>query len=228
MRQVAWGLVACASVIFAAQTAAAQNHWYVEGSAGTQLRMDASRSSTFTNLNTGATAPGTDTTTYDPGFVANLGLGYRLPLGFRVEGEVGYAHYSSSSTSPATNGAFPALNGSRLGLQAGGGFDQGSITANAFYDLPISGGLIPYIGGGVGAFLTNAQSGYFAGPGVRFFTQGGGTSYVVPGILGEVGLNIAFNANWAVVPSYRFEHVFTVSGLANNENIFKLGVRYSW
>jgi opacity protein-like surface antigen len=230
MRRIGWGPLAYASVICAAHTAAAQSQWYIEGSAGTQLRMDAGRSTTFTNLNNGATAPGSSTVTFDPGFVGNLGLGYKFPIGIRVEAEVGYAHYSEASASPVSNGpALPFFNGNRLALQSGGGVDQGSATANAFYDLPISGGLIPYIGGGFGAVLTGMQGGMFTNSSSTVHLTQGGSSVVYPAILGEVGLNIVANAHWTVVPSYRFEHVF-ISGNAfpNDANIFKLGVRYSW
>jgi hypothetical protein len=47
-------------------------------------------------------------------------------------------------------------------------------------------------------------------------------------VLGEVGVAIAIDAKWSVVPSYRFEAVLTQNGHSpNNENIFKLGIRYS-
>jgi opacity protein-like surface antigen len=208
MRRIAWGLLACASVVCAAGTASAQNHWYIEGSAGAQLRDDVTRWASFRNI-LGTTTQGTNTTTYSPGIVANLGLGYKLPLGFRVEGEVGYAHYTASSDTPTANGGFPTLNGTRLTPQTGGGVDQITATANAFYDLPVSGGLIPYIGGGFGGSLTGTQGGLYTSPGgVSALNVGGSSGYVYPVILGEAGMAIAYSTAWAVVPSYRFAHVF--------------------
>jgi hypothetical protein len=41
-------------------------------------------------------------------------------------------------------------------------------------------------------------------------------------------MTITLNAKWSVVPSYRFEKVFTNAGaFPNQANIFKLGLRYS-
>ena len=122
------------------------------------------------------TGPGTNTLTFDPGYAVNFGIGYKLPLGFRIEAERGYAHYSLASVSPlSTNGAFPALNGNRFTLQSGGGRDQYSAVLNAFYDLPISGWLVPYIGAGAGVNTTYAQTSTFVGPGggPRFTEVGG-------------------------------------------------------
>jgi opacity protein-like surface antigen len=192
--------------------------------------LDTSRSTTFHDVNTGASGPGTNTATFDAGYVFNLGLGYKLPIGVRVEGELGYAHYSVNGVSPvSTNGAFPPLNGNRLGLQSGGGIDQGSATVNAFYDLPVPGRFVPYIGAGFGAVLTSAQTTHFANARDTVqFTQNGGSA-VHPAILGEIGLTIALDGNWAAVPSYRFEHVFTDSGaFPLDENIFELGLRCSF
>jgi hypothetical protein len=47
-------------------------------------------------------------------------------------------------------------------------------------------------------------------------------------VLGEIGVTIELDERWAVVPSYRFEHVFTTNNASPNDaNIFRLGVRYS-
>lgn len=229
MRRQACALFTFATMICAAHAASAQTPWYITGSAGASLRMDASQSTTFFN-GFGTTGPGTNTRTYDPGPVINLGVGYKLPLGFRVEGELGYAHYSADSASPlSTNGAFPQLNGSGLALQSGGGYDQYSATGNAFYDLPIPGWVIPYVGAGFGVEHTDAQTGHFAGPGgaPRFTELNGSSTYAV--VLGEIGVTIELDERWAVVPSYRFEHVFTTNNASPNDaNIFRLGVRYSF
>ncbi len=78
--------------------------------------------------------------------------------------------------------------------------------------------------------MTSASSRgtYASSNGTVHLTQGG-SSVVYPAILGEVGLSIVANAHWAIVPSYRFEHVFTAgNAFPNDSNIFKLGVRYSW
>jgi opacity protein-like surface antigen len=119
------------------------------------------------------------------------------------------------------------LNGSRLDLVSGGVRDQYSATVNAFYDLPLSGPMVPYIGGGAGVSHLNQALGVFSGPNVVRFTQLSSTS-TDPAILGETGVAIAVNGNWSVVPAYRFEKVLTPSGAASsNINIFKIGFRYS-
>src|SRR5580704_13059196 len=101
MRRLVVVLFACAGVICAAHTASAQSPWYIEGSAGALLRLDASRSTTLRNSAQTITGPATSTGTYDPGYVINFGLGYKLPFGVRVEGELGYAHYSANSVNPS-------------------------------------------------------------------------------------------------------------------------------
>ena len=226
-------VLALVGLLATAEGASAQNRWYVEGAVGAQQRMDVARSETLVNLNTGMRDQGTDTYTFDPGFMAALALGYKLPLGFRVAGEIGYAHYNVSSAAPVSaNGVFPVLNGSRLPLQSGGNHDQGSVAITGFYDLPVAGKLVPYIGAGGGAFLTGTQGAVFEGSnpyGSATLRNSGTSGYVYPGVLGEVGLNIAISDSWTVVPSYRFLHVITPDGVApNNDHIIKLGLRYSW
>jgi opacity protein-like surface antigen len=245
MRRYGYAILICVGMICAARTASAQSPWYITGSAGASLRPDYSRSTTFFNDSRTITGPGTNTTTYDPGPVINLGVGYKLPLGFRVEGEFGYSHYSTSSVSPLSIGggppvalgngpvlpsnAFPALNGNRLTLQSGGGHDTYSGTINAFYDLPIPGWIVPYIGAGVGAAYATSQTAHLAGPGgtPRFTELGGSATH--PVILAEVGVTIRLDTKWSIEPSYRYEHLFpSGNAVAQDANIFKLGVRYSF
>ncbi len=192
--------------------------------------MDESKSATFVGgggfgLGAVVVAQGTNSVAFDPGYVFNLGLGYRLPHGFRVEVEGGYAHYNIGSISPFSP-TVPQLNGSKLTLTSGGGIDQYAVTLNAFYDLPVSSWCIPYLGAGGGVNFTNVETSYFVGPGVTF-TEGGGNSTNAL-ILGEVGVAFALDTKWTIVPAYRFEKVFTSSSaFANNDHLFKLGVRYS-
>ena len=226
MQRIVSVLILFAGIIGTIQTASAQSPWYFEGSAGALLRYDASRSGTFYN-SVGATAPGTNTLTYAPGYALNLGVGYKLPYGFRIEVEGGYAQYYADTVKPFST-VFTSLNGSPLNLQSGGSHSQYSATFNGFYDLPISGWIVPYVGAGIGFIATNSQTGVFVGPGgtPRFTENGGNAQNAVA--LAEAGLTIAVNDKWFVVPSYRFEKVFTTGNAYVNEaNIFKLGVRYS-
>jgi opacity protein-like surface antigen len=156
------------------QRASAQNPWYIEGSAGAVWRMDASRSTTFftttpgPGFGAGLSGPGTETATFDVGYNLNLGVGYRLPMGFRMEVEGGYVHYTAASLSPkSTDGTFPALNGSQLNVTSGGGHDQYAVTLNAFYDIPVSSWCVPFVGVGGGVNFTQQEDAHFAGPGRR-------------------------------------------------------------
>jgi hypothetical protein len=243
VRGLPCALFIIAGVIGGAETASAQlapiknvpvqNPWYIEGSGGLIWRMDASRSTTFFTVGGGpgsASGPGTNTITFDPGYAFAFGVGYKLPWGFRTEVEGNYSHYTVSSLSPlSTDGAFPVLNGSRLNVQSGGDRDEYGGTLNVFYDLPISvSSWVPYIGAGGGVETINAETVVVSGPGgVPRFTEFGGNATDAI-VLGEVGMTIALDAKWSVVPSYRFQHIFTNgSAFPVNDNIFKVGVRYS-
>jgi len=204
-------------------TAWAQGPFYLTGSIGGILPMDVSHSTTFFNV-LGTTGPGTNTATYDAGPQVNVGLGYRLPLGFRVEGELGYAHYLIDSVSPlSTNGAFPGLNGTRLSRSSGGSHDLFTATLNTFYDLPVPGRFVPYIGGGVGYYHESIDTATFQG---RFVQHGSTIDDAM--VLGEVGLTVKLNSRLSVVPAYRFEHLFASHGLAANASVLKLGLRYAF
>jgi opacity protein-like surface antigen len=243
--------IACVLVVLSAlvalpRGAAAQSPWYVTGSVGALLRPDASRSTTFNGtvekpvafpippfvffVPTRTSGPGTSTATFDPGVFVDVGVGYRLPLGFRVEADLAYAHYRQNSVNPlSTDGTFPQLNGSRLTLLSGGGRDQYEAAALGFYDLPVSWPLVPYVGAGIGGANLVAEDGTFAGATgtPKFLVRGGSATCLT--MIAEVGVTVALDDRWAVVPSYRFEHLFVPgNGLSDNGNIFKLGIRYSF
>lgn len=207
-----------------------QSPWYVQGSAGAFWRMDASRTTTFSNT-LGITGPGQNTNTYDPGPAVYVGIGYRLPYGFRIEGELGYAHFMNATASPLSlNGAFPGLNGSTLSLQSGGGHTQYSAMVNGFYDVPYAmwGRVTPYVGAGLGAVVLDGQTAVFANAGNTVRFTEGGTTTTRPAVMAEVGLNVTIDPKWTFVPAYRFEYIFLPSGsLPYDANIFKLGFRYS-
>ncbi len=229
MRGLACLFLTSVSLICIAGSAEADIPWYVAGDAGASLRMDASRSTTFSNK-TGTTGPGTNKVTFDTGPAVYLEVGYRLPNHLRVEGELGYSQDSVSSASPLSlNGAFPALVGARLPLQSGGGRNNYSATINAFYDMPVSEQFIPYVGAGIGVDDLAAATAHFGEPGARpIFTEDGG-QIMNAAILGEAGVAIALNNRWPIIPAYRYEHIFTTgTAFRNDANILKLGVRRSF
>jgi OOP family OmpA-OmpF porin len=229
MRRSILPLAIIAGTILAAHDAAAQGAWYVSGSAGAVLPSDFSRSITIEHFATGAQGPGTNTTTYNAGETVNLALGYRLPLGFRVEGELGYLHYGLDTIDPlSTNGMFPSENGSRLSNPSGGSRNLFTATANLFYDLPVSfAGITPYIGGGAGYYHENDEIAVFKNNFGGTFTQlaGAGGNAI---ILGEVGASYALTPALSLVTSYRYDYLFNSSQSGRGENILKLGVRYTF
>ena len=231
MRHGLISLAALAGVVTGAQGAAAQGAWYISGSAGAVLPSDYSRSVTIRSFATGATSPGTDTTTYTAGESVNLAAGYRLPFGFRVEAELGYQHYKTDTISPLSfNGEFPALNGTRLTNPSGGGHDLFTSTANLFYDLPVSfAGITPYVGAGAGYYYENYASAVFIDRFGGTFTQRGGNDGNAI-VLGEVGASYPLTPSLSMVASYRYEHLFHASGDATTiaGNILKLGLRYTF
>ena len=231
MRRINCFLAVAAGSVLAAHGAAAQGAWYISGSAGGLFMSDRSGGVTITNPGLGLSAPGTNTSTYSPGETANLALGYQLPAGFRVEGELGYQHFQISTVSPlVTNGVFPQLNGSRLSDPSGGDHNVFTATANLFYDLPFTfAGITPYIGGGAGYYYSTSTNAVFLeSTGGRHFTQRGGTADNAI-LLGEIGASYHLTSNLSLVSSYRYEYLFSQSSAGGfGGNIVKLGLRYSF
>jgi opacity protein-like surface antigen len=221
-------LVSFASISLLSTVAMADGPFYVTGAVGGLWRMDSTNSAaTFSTSTT--TGPGTNTTTYNIGPTVSLGVGYRLPWSLRVEGEVDYAHFTTSSVDPlSTNGAFPALNGSKLSTNSGGEHNRYLATANVFYDIALPGRFIPYVGGGAGYARADGTDAHFTTSNGRTFNENTSTIND-PVVLGEAGLTVRLTDSWAVVPAYRFTHIFNSSGsVSENDNIFKLGVRFSF
>jgi len=227
MHGVKVGLAIIAGTVLAAHGAAAQSNWYIGGSAGALFVPDVSRSTTFTSNGLGLKGPGTNTTTYNPGENLNIALGYRLPMGFRAEAELGYMHFTADTAKPlSTDGTFTALNGNRLSNTSGGDFNRVTGTANVFYDLPVTfAGITPYVGGGAGLFHSSATNAVFLTNSGGTFTEHGssGTNAV---LLGEVGLSYALTPAFSVVPSYRYEYFFGT--VIHSANIVKVGLRYAF
>ena len=215
-------------ILLLSHTASAQSGWYATGSAGLLLRGDYNFDTTFRYSGTSETSPGTNTASYNPGVNLDLGLGYRLPIGLRFEGALGYGHYGTDSASPnAYNGIFPTLNGTKLSNQSGGDHDQITVTVAGYYDLPISWPAVPYVGLGLGYYQEAVSDAHFAVPGGGTFTMG---SHAADGalLLAEAGLTIPVSGAWSIVPAYRYEHMF-VSGRPDFDiHILKVGFRYAF
>jgi opacity protein-like surface antigen len=205
----------------------AEGPWYVSGSVGGYFRQSDSGTVTITNRIT--TAPGTITDSFDPGIIANVAIGYRLPARFRVELEAGYAEYQTASVNPDSV-PFPTLRGQDFNRQSGGQNTRYMGTVNVFYDVPISGPFVPYLGGGIGGSHGELTRTVFADANGNRFDEGGGQS--TRGVaLVEAGITISLRPALAVVPAYRYVRFFGgPTGLNDSEtaHVAKLGLRYSF
>jgi opacity protein-like surface antigen len=207
-------------------SAFAQSQWYVAGSAGALLQEDESFSTVIHN-GLGMMAPGSNTDTFSPGTELSASVGYRLPQSFRIEGEFDFSENSVATISPNAFGALPLVaNGSRQDVYAGGQHHQYAETINLFYDLPVGGRFVPYLGGGVGYYHGDASTTFSTTPTGGPFTGHGYESNNAL-ILAEGGVSVAVDDHWAVVPAYRFEHLFYDGRSAVDDHIFKVGLRFS-
>ena len=215
--------------VAAAFTAHAQSPWYVSGSIGGYWREDQGGPTRFTN---GViTGPGKQTESFDPGPTASAAIGYKLPFRLRLEAEASYIHYTADHVNPLS-ATFPTLNGRAFNLQSGGDYDRYMATANLFYDLPITiaGRIVPYIGGGMGYVHAHQADSKFVSAAGSLFTMHTQSNNSHAVALIEGGLTIPLGGAWALVPAYRYEHLFTDANIFGDENahILKLGVRYSF
>lgn len=96
------------------------------------------------------------------GFMAGAALGYGTDLGVRVEAEYFRVSNNYGETSDIETGNQDIVDKSERELVRAdehiGRITIDSVFANVYYDLPISGALRPYLGGGVG--LGIAKVGY--------------------------------------------------------------------
>jgi opacity protein-like surface antigen len=211
---------------FAATSAVhAQSAWYISGSAGAASLSDRTSSTTFFT-DTGRTASGSSLKTYDPGVTIDGAVGYHLPLGFRIEAELGYGHNTRGSTTTYTaSPAFAPLNGTKFTSPNGGDLNFFTATANIFYDLPVNfAGIKPYVGAGFGYYHLSVDNAYYTSP-FRFTGTGGEASNAV--VLAEVGATIPLASALSLVPAYRYEHFFA-SSTGFDSNQFRIGLRYDF
>ena len=96
------------------------------------------------------------------GFMAGAALGYGTDLGIRVEAEYFRISNNYSETSDIETGNQDIVDKSQRELARAderiGRVTIDSVFANVYYDLPVSGALRPYLGGGVGFGI--AKMGY--------------------------------------------------------------------
>lgn len=163
---------------------------------------------------------------YSTGIALDVAAGYRFDLGdwgaIRAEAELGYQSYDLASVK---------LSGGvvRTDRFSNGGDQQRfSATINAFYDLPVPGSIVPYIGVGIGGQHGEDSSG--SGTGTLSTGQTTPVRYIgssgESGIwLTEAGFSIAVTDAISIVPAYRYVQTFEGT---QPTHILKLGVRYAF
>ena len=218
-------LVVVGMMAFAANAWAA-GPWYLSGSAGGYFREDVTASTTISN---GViTAPGDVERSFDPGAVFNIAVGYRLPARLRAELELGYAQYGADTVTPMV-AALPTLNGVQFSHPTGSDLRRTMATLNLFYDLPVAGRFVPYVGAGLGAIHVQSAT-------ITFVSAAGGrfTSHLASGddgvVLVEGGVTIAVTDAIAVVPAYRYVRQFGSTSNNGTEiaHVLKVGLRYTF
>lgn len=95
------------------------------------------------------------------GVIAGVALGVSTDLGARIEAEYLYFGAQYDSTSPVVGGGGDIADKANQELVRSderiGGVNINSLFVNVYYDLPVSGQLRPYIGGGVGFGMAEVE-----------------------------------------------------------------------
>jgi opacity protein-like surface antigen len=231
-----WGILVVAAIFLPiaseAQmlqpTSASENAlspWYIQGSIGGFFNQEVSGPETFFKQNNRQiTATGTDRVDFSPGPIGSFAIGYNLMEEIRVETEFDFAFYNLNSIHAfTTNPNFPDLDGSRLTRQSGAQRSRFIGTLNAFYDFPISYGLVPYVGGGLGVAHISGSDGLFSGTNVTDFLETGVSRTTGVGFV-EAGISFPVTDQISIVPAYRYMHFF--AGGTQAAQIGKIAVRY--
>jgi opacity protein-like surface antigen len=230
MRATLFALAATAFLTSVAAPAGAEGPWYVSGGAGGYQRESQGGPTTVTNGI--ISAPGTQHESFDTGYVLSLGVGYKLPYNFRVEGEFAFANYQSDKVKPIS-APFIGLDGRDFKRVSNVSHDRYLVTLNGYYDVPIpdlSIPVAPYVGLGLGAAVNDvpARTVFQSASGVRFTrTETSGDGGVVQV---EAGLGIGVGGGVTLGPAYRFMHFFGAANRFGDENahVAKLALRYGF
>jgi opacity protein-like surface antigen len=220
MQFTRWFVAACAAVTAMICPAKADSPWYVTGSVGAYFREDTQFSATAVG-DPGITGNGVRS--YDPGLLLALGVGYRLPHGFRVETEFSYIHLTVAKT----------VYGSPFNVTrhyVGPTDDTHYVgTLDLYYDLPFSGPVIPYLGDGIGGAHEESTSATAVDQTGRSLHFAGGESTRGVGLI-DAGLNINLTDDLTLVPSYCWMRFFGGEGTNATEaaHIGKISLRYSF
>jgi opacity protein-like surface antigen len=225
--KVGFRILAGAALALAAAPAWADSGWYLSGSVGGYFRESENNASSFFHAdNPSFKVPGTVTRSFDPGVIGNIAVGYTVIPQVRVEAEIGYGGYTTSTLNPlAHNVNFPRLNGSPYAQQSGDDWTRFTGTLNAFYDIMPIAGITPYIGLGLGAAADNKSRGVFTRANGDYFTSTGGSGTEGLGLI-EAGISLPVADNLALTASYRYVHFFDDG--EDIAHIVKMGIRYTF
>lgn len=163
---------------------------------------------------------------YSTGFALDVAAGYRFDLddwgAIRTEAEFGYQSYAVDSVQ--LSGGIVRTDRFYSGTDQ----QRFSGTINAFYDLPVPGSIVPYIGVGIGVQHGDNASGKGVGTSanseitlVRYIASSGENGIW----LTEAGFSIAVTDAISIVPAYRYVQTFEGT---QPTHILKLGVRYTF
>jgi opacity protein-like surface antigen len=156
---------------------------------------------------------------YDnPGWLANVAVGYRMSPRWRGELELGHGRIDTDRITG---------NGSSAGINAE--LAVTTLTANAFFDIPVSRwGFTPYVGGGIGLAYSEVDSlrTTFGGTTV---TRGGNDEIDLVAF-GEAGLSFGLQSGLELVPSYRYMWIdSSEDGFDDTTaHIARIGLRYTF
>ncbi len=156
---------------------------------------------------------------YDnPGWMANVAVGYRMSPMWRGELELGHGRIDTDRITG---------NGSSAGISAE--LAVTTLTANAFFDIPVSRwGFTPYVGGGIGFAYSEVDSSRTTFGGTTV-TRGGNDEIDLVAF-GEAGLSFGLQSGLELVPSYRYMWIdSSEDGFDDTTaHIARLGLRYTF
>ena len=200
--------------------AKAESSWYLTGSAGAYLREDTQFGTTAVG---NPNVTGSAVRSYDPGLLLSLGVGYKLSHGFRVETEFDFIHFTVAKTvyGPPFNSIRHYVGSTENSRYVG--------TLNLFYDLPLDGPVVPYLGAGIGGAHEEGTSATTVDQNGQTFPFVGGSGERGVALI-EGGFNVKVSDTLTLVPSYRWMRFFGGSGLNATEaaHIGKISLRYSF
>lgn len=146
------------------------------------------------------------TVDYDKGYSFSLMLGYALGNGLRIEAEGSYINNGFQEISVRTPGVFAAqLETGENKL--GGDLSARTLMMNAYYDVNLGGGLVPYVGGGLGAADLSSEMKSTAGDllvddddYIFIYQVGGGLGYKISGY--SSGLDVTVSLDYRYLASF--------------------------